>query len=49
MVYSVSRTVVDAFYDAYRSRDPEQIGAIVDDEVEWHVAGPITVMLVCGY
>jgi ketosteroid isomerase-like protein len=49
MTNSTQRAVVDAFYRAYISRDPEQIGAMVDEDVEWHVAGPVEVMQVCGY
>ena len=49
MAYAVSRDVVDAFYRAYISRDAQQIGALIDDDVEWLVAGPIEVMQVCGY
>jgi ketosteroid isomerase-like protein len=48
MAYTVSRSVVDAFYRAYTSRDPQQIGAMLDDDVEWYVAGPTEVMQVCG-
>jgi ketosteroid isomerase-like protein len=49
MPNSVSRDVVDEFYRAYVSRDPQRIGATLDDDVEWHVAGPAEVMQVCGY
>lgn len=49
MTYTVPRDVVDAFYRAYISRDAQQIGALIDDDVEWIVAGPIEVMQVCGY
>lgn len=45
---TVSRDVVEAFYQAYISRDPRQIGALIDDDVEWIVAGPADVMQVCG-
>lgn len=48
MNYSSRRAVVDAFYRAYISRDPEQIGAMLDEDVEWYVAGPVEVMQVCG-
>lgn len=44
----VSRALVEAFYEAYRSRDPQRIGEFLDDEVEWHIAGPVEVMQVCG-
>ena len=49
MAYSVPRAVVDAFYEAYVSRDSDRIGAMLDDDVEWYVAGPPGVMQVCGY
>lgn len=49
MAAAVSRAVVDEFYRAYRSRDPQWIGALVDDNVEWQVAGPAEVMQVCGH
>lgn len=45
----VSRAVVDEFYAAYVSRDAARIGTFLDDDVEWHVTGPIEVMHVCGY
>jgi ketosteroid isomerase-like protein len=49
MTNPVSRAVVDEFYRAYVSRDPQRIGSFLDDDVEWHVAGPVAVMQVCGY
>jgi ketosteroid isomerase-like protein len=45
----VSRVVVDRFYQAYDSRDAERIGAVLDDNVEWDVFGPVAVMQVCGH
>ena len=44
----VTRAVVEAFYKAYVSRDPRRIGEFLDDNVEWHIAGPVEVMQVCG-
>lgn len=49
MAHSVSRDVVDAFYRAYVSSDAAQIGAMLDDDVEWRVGGPVAVMQACGY
>ncbi len=49
MTHPVSRAVVDDFYGAYISRDAARIAAFLDDDVEWHVTGPIEVMQVCGY
>lgn len=48
MTEAVSRATVEAFYESYMSRDPERIGAFLDDDVEWHVGGPVEVMVVCG-
>ncbi len=48
MPYSVPRAVVETFYEAYVSRDPARIGAMLDDAVEWYVAGPAEIMQVCG-
>lgn len=48
MTEPVARAVVEAFYEAFRSRDPVRIGEFLDDDVEWHVAGPAEVMQVCG-
>ena len=48
MTTPISRTVVEAFYSAYESRDPQRIAAFLDDDVEWLVAGPAEVMQVCG-
>jgi ketosteroid isomerase-like protein len=31
---------LSAFYEAYVSRDPDLIGAVLDDEVTWLLAGP---------
>ena len=35
------RDCVAAFYAAYRSRDLELLNAILDDRVEWFLAGPV--------
>jgi ketosteroid isomerase-like protein len=48
MPENVPRSVVQAFYEAYVSRDPERIGAAVADDVEWNVFGPIDLMQICG-
>ena len=45
----VSRDTVEAFYRAYMSRDPEQIGTMLDDHVEWHVTGPSEAIKICGF
>jgi len=49
MTAPVSRSVVEAFYEAYISRDPQRIGVLLDDDVEWQVTGPAEVMQVCGH
>jgi len=44
----VSRATVEAFYAAYVSGDPARIDAMLDENVEWHVTGPVDVIQVCG-
>lgn len=48
MSYVVPRATVEAFYDAYASRDAARIAEFLDDNVEWNVYGPVEVMQVCG-
>ena len=48
MTHPVSRSLVERFYQDYDSRDPQRIGAFLDDHVEWEVFGPAAVMQVCG-
>ena len=49
MTEAVSRAAVEAFYEAYASRDPARIGAVLDDDVEWNVTGPAEVIKICGF
>jgi len=49
MPEAVARAAVEAFYRAYISRDPQRIGATLDDDVEWHVNGPSEVIKICGF
>lgn len=44
----VPRSVVDAFYRAFDTRDAGKIGEFLDDDVEWSVFGPVEIMQVCG-
>lgn len=48
MSNAVSRETVEAFYRAFVSRDPEQLGPLLDDDVEWHVGGPVEAIQICG-
>jgi ketosteroid isomerase-like protein len=43
-----ARAVVEKFYQAYDTRDPQRISAFLDNDVEWNVYGPIEAMQVCG-
>src|SRR3569832_2545580 len=49
MTDSVSRAAVDAFYEAYASRDPQQNNTEHDDDDERHVNGPAERIKICGY
>ena len=46
---SLSRAAVQAFYEALASRDPVRLSQHLADYVEWHMAGPVYVILFCGY
>jgi ketosteroid isomerase-like protein len=45
----VSPATVYAFYEALASRDPARIVRHLADDVEWHIAGPVDVLVFCGY
>src|SRR5512134_2495714 len=45
---SVSPNIVQAFYQAFFSRDPTRIEPFLADDVEWMVAGPADVFPFCG-
>jgi len=48
MAQPVTRKVVDAFYDAYTTGDRDKLAAMLHDEVEWSISGPIAVLQYCG-
>ncbi|CAN0375303.1 unnamed protein product [Phaeothamnion confervicola] len=44
----VPRATVQAFYQAYVTRDPAQIAPFIDDDVLWIISGPVDVLRFCG-
>lgn len=48
MTYSVSRAVVDAFYEAYAAHDTERLTPLLHDDIEWVISGPVDVLSWCG-
>jgi ketosteroid isomerase-like protein len=44
----VSRATIQAFYEAYVTRDLERVRDILDDDVDWIISGPVDVMPFCG-
>jgi ketosteroid isomerase-like protein len=48
MTEPVSRAMVEAFYQAYASRDADKISQFLDDDVEWSISGPVDVLPFCG-
>jgi ketosteroid isomerase-like protein len=48
MTQPVPRSLVEAFYRAYETRDPEKIGPFLADDVEWTISGPVGVLGFCG-
>ena len=45
----VSRATVQAFYEALASRDPVRVAQHLADAVEWHMSGPVDLLVFCGY
>jgi ketosteroid isomerase-like protein len=48
MAQPVSPRVVQAFYEAYASRDAARIAPFLADDVKWAIIGPSQVIPVCG-
>jgi ketosteroid isomerase-like protein len=48
MSYSVPRSLVDAFYTAYATRDAGKIAPFIHDDVEWTISGPVDFLPFCG-
>jgi ketosteroid isomerase-like protein len=48
MAYSVPRTVVDVFYQAYAARDVARVAPFLHHNIEWVVSGPMDVLPFCG-
>lgn len=48
MAHAVTRQVVDAFYDAYTTGDRDKLAALLHDDIEWLISGPIAVLHYCG-
>jgi ketosteroid isomerase-like protein len=48
MSQSIPRSLVEAFYDAYATRDPRKIAPFLDDAIEWTISGPVELMPFCG-
>ena len=45
---SLTRELVEDFYRAFLSRDPERVASFLDDDVDWMIAGPVDVLRHCG-
>jgi ketosteroid isomerase-like protein len=49
MAACVSRSVVEAFYRAFASRDPDQIAPFLASDVAWMIVGPVDLLHFCGH
>ncbi len=45
----VSRSTVQAFYQAYAKRDLTRLAGLLDDDVDWTITGPVDLMRFCGH
>lgn len=48
MSYSVPRSVVESFYEAYAAHDARKVAPYLHDDVEWAINGPVDVLSFCG-
>jgi ketosteroid isomerase-like protein len=48
MAYSVSRAVVEAFYDPYARQDTAGLAGMFHDDIVWTISGPVDVLNWCG-
>jgi ketosteroid isomerase-like protein len=48
MAYEVPRSLVEAFYKVYATRDADKIGEYLHDEIEWTISGPVDYLAFCG-
>jgi ketosteroid isomerase-like protein len=48
MTVGISRELVQSYFRACVSRDPERIGEFLDDDVEWSLGGPVDLLPFCG-
>lgn len=49
MTTSVSHELVRAFFAARVSYDPAKIAAMIDDDIEWSMSGPVDILRYAGY
>ena len=48
MAYEVPRSVVEAFYAVYATRDADKIADFLHDDIEWTISGPVDYLTYCG-
>jgi len=48
MTTPVSRSTVQAFFQAFASQDPARLASFLDGDVTWHIAGPVELIRYCG-
>ena len=46
--HPVSRSTVQAFYQAYATLDLARLAELIDDDVDWTITGPVDLMRFCG-
>ena len=48
MAYEVPRSLVEAFYKVYATRDADKIAEYLHDDIEWTISGPVDYLAFCG-
>ena len=45
---TVTRSTVQAFYEAYLKLDTKRVAQFLDDDIDWIISGPVDVLAYCG-
>jgi ketosteroid isomerase-like protein len=48
MSYKVPRSLVEAYYAVFATRDADKLAQYLHDDIEWTISGPIDYLTFCG-
>jgi ketosteroid isomerase-like protein len=48
MSYEVPRSLVEAYYAVFATRDADKLAQYLHDDIEWTISGPVDYLAFCG-